>query len=1750
MYKPLHYLFTRACQLVLALVAFFAVGLTASAEHYHIDFCQAGEQEFGDGAVMVATTTATTASGLKVTQLSELQMFMQINGAKGEGIGRVVFNVAPNTDPDRLRTLLDRSFRGTGYFSLLEGDKLVFTPSTCSRVCSIQMSDDEELFKPITIVSAEVFSGYSVDPTKYQDLDYITPSTGVLSFTGNVSYTSTPDKTWRSVSSSDDTTPLPVGYFVTSQNAKCVLSAERGNFFMGSAAGLEIETTPVCPECVFRLYAPAGFAIGGVRFVGTGLDGLTAERGEIVGNMDLLWVCPDARPSSNSATFTYNGSGAHIERITVSYVPLSAKYVTKFAINPAQVWPTNEEFVREQVFGRIFPITISGLPGEITATSSDFTIDALIDGDMHSLSVSPELLTDEEYTAACFQVELPESFKLSASHSLLMRFPEGCFFKGDSPNGEFVLHFDYVVPGPTVEPVETVYTTGAIPASGAVNLDEFDKLPVINGFHGLLVTFDEPLFGADGPLAHGTTVWGSTPDGFSFAHTAADGSVNSINAYAWAYNDSQAGVYGLFFPISQTATSVRTGQYDLILPTGCLFFRGGKVNDEAIFSWNFVNAEPDGSFAVVYPKAGKAVRSIDRLEVESQVSTHYVGIVSVSDYVLINYFDHNTGKSDIVGATGYISGNRAIFAFDYGFTAETEDKVTFTIPAGSFTTSNGRCNGDITATVTVNSNLKTSRPINTDPSSTTPASIESASNHKYAEDLPGFLVRYSSDVLAESPDGHLWTTYPDGFLFTYTSTTGSMYDISWIWSDVMAYNPAGSYVKALDIPMSAYNEGTYHLVVPEGSFQLEDGSYNAEIDCTWNMIHTFSGDLFEVVYPTGGSGITYPYIDHLVVHPTAEAVAQYGDDISIVRGSSETVSVDYDYINQQGQRVATDVDATVALDADGNAVLNFSQRIAQDYPTDFTFKVRTGSFYCANGNGNDGFWTPETAPYHVEKPVSFWLSTDVEPMQQMPTPAFSTVNITSTDPLSALGQNQMMDIRVLDLNDKTEYINGKYAPKSVSITANAQGQSVLSIVLPDEVVAAMSVNDNEKEVFVNLPGYDPSVAGTSADNCFVKNTDGLPNEPVKFYFLVNPQVTYTYKFSYIAPTLVDYTVTIDGVTKAANENGGVMFENIGRLLKAGDITVGGIKNGVALSFSYPEYDYAISTYYVKVNIEDLIPPAVEILSCENTNLNFPAGTISRDLLPQGSTPFSLVFNNIIDDETFSQAIFEQHVTITDAQGTAYHVGWASVGGQWLGFGLDNWDDALPVGTYTFHIDADIFKFMDGQSNPAVDFTVTVTGGVKFEYTSLAAAEWYDEKWSFNESTWELPNPLYSFALAYDPERFSFAESQSVEVTVYTDENMGITFSGYAFPVIDNEGKSRLVFSFPTDAPEQLRLITQSGQATIWIQADAFRDDNGAANEEMFLWFNIADYKCYNIYVDGKLTHGEGFLYKDPGLRNSYALHSGDRVANADFGAISWNGNLFEFIGADYDGINVNYNFRFKGTDEYHLSGYNVDGTAGLRAATLTFGEMLNPLYFRKRVEWDEGFKIKRKRVAALHTTEYVAVTDIEYADITVESNQLTLRFYDNEGNELFPLEAGPTYYLEIPMHSLFAYSNALGGFASAVPPGCTPLNLAYEYAFTLATVQEMQILTEDDVANQTINQSTPHKVAGLADILLEKHRNVERTNDIDGNGSVSIADIVRLIHQAQQRAVSDDDTTAPEPDPEGWHPVAVGSPSDPGDEAL
>lgn len=1309
------------------------------------------------------------------------------------------------------------------------------------------------------------------------------------------------------------------------------------------------------------------------------------------------------------------------------------------------------------------------------------------------------------------------------------------------------------------------------------NLYYFDLLTTIDGDRGLTIYFREPICGADGPLVEGAHPWRGVPDGYQFTITTRDSKVRdcstSTAALAKVLNGENG--IGLFFPLAQNADAVDSGDYSLTIPAGCLYFPDGKVNEEIHVTWTLLHCESNGTFGIVSPQAGHPYRSISQLEVESKVMTHYVGISSINEHVPVEVLNYSTWETTTVWASGSIVDDRAVFTLVQPIIAESATEYQFTIPAGYFVSTNGRYNPELdTRRITVDPNIAISAPVNTYPILGNPASIEEFQATQFAYDQPGFLVRYLYDAVATGNEGRLWATKPGGFQFTYTSPDGTDYrDMSWMWQDIIAYNKF-DYIKGIDIPMPDIFEGTYHLVVPEASFQLTDGTYNEVIDCTWEMIHTFTGVCFEVVAPNTSD--YQPYMDYLMVYPTEEARKQWDESIDIVRGAAEPVNVSYSYTSKEGYPIGDSVKATVTVDNNGYATLRFAERIAMDYSTDITFTIHAGSFFCENGYGNNQFTMPK--PYHVVKPDYFWLSGETEPAQQMRGPAFSTITITSNEPLSALGQNQMMDIRMLDGTNKTEYINGPLAPKSVTLTTNADGQSVITIELPDEVVAAMTCNNNEKIIDIELAGYtdEGKIEGVSPDQCFVKNAEGVPNAPASFFFIVDPTAEYTYSFSFAYAAPANYSITIDGHTEAANEYGVVNFPHITRLLKAEDITVNGVSDEVIYHFGRPEYDWETGGLYVHVDLMLDVEPRLTSLSFCDVPIDFPTATIPIDKV--SSAPYcSFLFDREIDPNSISQQILAEHCTIADVLNHQRYLAWFSTGANWMGFGIDAYSEPLAVGTYYFHIDEHTIRFIDGKWNDPIDFSIEITGYPDFEYTTYAVGYMTtDQGFVVEENVGELLGGFHTIALGYNPQRYSFTEPvmRPVEAIIYTDANPeGFIRKGNLVPVTDAQGNTWLGLSLPDPTATGPSYIIEEGSATICIPAGAIVDDHGATNEkDINLWFRIADYTVM-IYVNGKLSYDyviQYTKYQDEELpfelRPRYNATTGDHIGRSvserpTFLVPSGNDPFYRYEKIDLVGLNYNIYLTYVNTNPYYINDYVVDGKDGLRNATLTFNTPSSPFdarAFHKKANWSDGFRLTQQRTAADGSTvELEADTNISYVTTECSGQSVTLHFFTAEGVEFYPLEQGNTYYLEVPFGALFMSTRHFGGLGRTID-GLSFTNTAYKLRFNLEGVPE--IVTGDSDYDAAANRTFVGKANSLAEILLGKRRNGSSVNDIDGNGEITITDIVRLINRhihvtgsggsTGTGSGTSDGNGSTDEYPEGWHPVLPGAPDNPGDEAL
>lgn len=1287
----------------------------------------------------------------------------------------------------------------------------------------------------------------------------------------------------------------------------------------------------------------------------------------------------------------------------------------------------------------------------------------------------------------------------------------------------------------------------------AVEIGFFDRnSEVYNYQRGFFISFrglNYNLTDAQGnALSHGARIWpdGSAPQtqGFQFTFQGAD--LNDMSSWKWQdvvllYPESDT--YGIFVPV----IDIFPGKYHLVIPEGLINGRQVSNNSHAVnetidLIWEVVNCAEDGAFRIVYPQMDATYKSIDKVIVECNADVTAVARTYIEDFrknvnMFVVYFDSNApGNAKNVlevqtnAATATLNDKgQVVYTFDSPLTFDPANNggkpayVALAVDPGWIYNNMGLCNREIQVASFVDPTIEYRQALYTYPdcSGVHPLSdyayeiyrlgVHFGNNNNIAFDEDN--IKYYNDpdrdwavgaILYDSeigfPDGYSFTEVKTGEDLTARTTVHVNLDGQW-----MLYFSAGTDLQP----------GTYRIHFPAGAIRFVDGKYNDEFEYTWTLVGTIPEEMIKVVYPSEYSEGPFDHLEIAynadtfvpVITPVADEInnlwlAQYAD----YEGRQMT--------NADGQH------AKLSVNEQGNLIVQLDHMI--DNAGMVNVEVAPSTFFDQNGNANPNLqlsfaprcydlgW-PNVSNNDLIKNLSefhitVWEKGREHDLEFAPVADDYAVDFTLYT-YSSDGAGSETNL-------------GAYTGCITSIAKNEEGYNVITVSVPDVVQGRIAEQKGYCTLLVDLPGYNADVNATPA--MAIRTTGGLPNRRARYDFRLKPDLTYNCFFSMINMP-EDVTILFDGSPIGYTENG-FFIEECDDPITPDRFSFEGLPEGVEC----------------KITIEGGDVSAKGILDftryAQIVNYPFVDNTIEQSEFAT-SPNFSFIFDrevaNLSDDvvESLKYCISGW----CNYPYTSYQGGWASAGGCWFGFGLDTWsnpDITFPVGDYHVSVPARVFQFTDGSWNPAIDYDFTVTAGTTFRIANHAVTYYTDNGLAFQKpNTTGTTNPFCNIALYFDGQTvkaddFEFSYGTASK---YIDVNV-LDSNTWNF----DTKRAHVTLNYDVEKQQQVLVLRLDDlllppSAMLVIPEGALTTRDGRTNKQYDMWFNILQdgYATLNVYVDDQLDYNTCISYTLPGTAEPLYAYTGTpidagRVEDPfDFRVES--PSYYKISRGEYDMENNLYNLYLAVDDNKKLDvviSATADCQGGLRDAVLTMGKIpeklsqitnptavtLDPELFRDRIEWSEGFQLFYSVTPQIGRPRDVEVKhDIAYVTTEVKDKELILHFFDAEGNDYCPFDGlkVPPTKLTIPVPALFKDASLWDS---------TKTSVTVEITYTPATYE---IVTGDTDYDGVANNTTTGKIGSLTDIIFGKRRNGARTNDLDGNGNISIGDIVRLIKSAQ-----------------------------------
>lgn len=1248
------------------------------------------------------------------------------------------------------------------------------------------------------------------------------------------------------------------------------------------------------------------------------------------------------------------------------------------------------------------------------------------------------------------------------------------------------------------------------------------------------------------PLNHGNRIWRDNEyintKGFLFTYQGEKSEDKSGWKWQYIVYLNEGDTKGIFVPMGD----IDAGKYHLVIPEGLIKFKRNSNGSQAInntidITWEVVNCAEDGDFRIVYPAFGATVKTLDKVIVEYNPESNPVTRTYIEGYpetTSINCFFWDVmndgtkspeylGRNDYTATTSLNDKGQLVFTFDEPIAVNNSLNggnpvyTTLLFKTGLIRTNEGLYNRNMEAGCYIDSNIqyRNSKITAPDCNQVQPLSEYAYEGYRLGVNYSPNIIDYDSSnikyYLNPETQGRRGVIlydeeigFPEGYSFINEKTgedltASTNVHVGYGGCEWVLYFSAGPDLQP----------GTYHVQFPAGAVRFQDGKYNDEIDYTWTLVGTIPEEMISVVYPSEYSEGPF---DHLEIAYNADAfvpvITPVADEINNLWLAQ--------YADYEGQQMITlcadGQHAKLSVNEQGNLIVQLDHMI--DNAGMVNVEVAPSTFFDQNGNANPNLqlsfaprcyelgWpnvsNNDLIKNLAEFQITVWDGGREHPLDFAPVADDYAINF-SLYTYSNDGAGSETNL-------------GSYTGCIASIAKNDEGRNVITVSVPDVVQGRIAELTGYCELLVTLPGYNPDL--NAAPTMAIRTTGGLPNREARYDFRIKPDLTYNCFFSMInMPEGV--TILFDGSPIGYNENG-FHIEECDEPITPDRFSFEGLPEGIECKITIEGGDVSAKgildfTRYAKI-----------------VNYPFADNTIEQSEFAT-SPNFSFIFDrevaNLSDDviETLKYCISGW----CNYPYASYQAGWASAGSVWFGFGFDTWsnpDTTFPAGDYRVSIPARIFQFKDGSWNPAINYDFTVTAGTTFRIANHAVTYYTDNGLAFQKpNTTGTTNPFCNIALYFDGQTVKADDFEfSYDTTSkYIDVNVLDPNTGSYDPK-----RAKVILNYDAEKEQQVLVLRLDDlllppYAMVSIPEGALTTRDGRTNKQYDMWFNIMEegHKTLMLYVDGELSYDASISYQVPGTAETFYAASYHDVDAQNWTNIQIVGPSYLIISDEDEDTELNRINLWLATDPAKaLSGVTAKATAdcqgGLRDAVVKFQKPNTKVgalpititpdadLIRERIEWSEGFKLFFTMTPATGRPRDVTVTtDIAYVttEVDADSKQLILHFFDAEGNDFCPfddLKKKPTY-LTIPVEKLFK-SSALWTSSSKT----VTVELTYS---------DVEIVTDNTAYDEVANTTTTGKIGSLSDIILGHRRNGARTNDLDGNGDISIGDIVRLIKRAQ-----------------------------------
>lgn len=1253
----------------------------------------------------------------------------------------------------------------------------------------------------------------------------------------------------------------------------------------------------------------------------------------------------------------------------------------------------------------------------------------------------------------------------------------------------------------TVSPVATIPATDdAVSVGDVYTLDDRGN--------GLFVSYAEPITDAAGqPLEHGSNLWASyydQPEGYQLIATYGSGEDQDTADRSCAgcvLVGNAQGQYGFLVPLDPAEAAV----YHLTVPEGT-FYVGGKPNAAIDLTWNLIDTEPDGMFAIVSPNRGQTYKYVDKLVVAPQYGfTYYPEIVSVAERTKVNVSMAGKTSGSIntreAWATGTLENGNAVYTFDEPITCNEEASATFLLPIGVLETEMGRTNAFIDGVVTINPDLKYNKVCRT-----LPVAEQITTFQKLADEQNSFEVIFDDALDAISVNSedifYLNGSLPYGYmLYTPNNLNGSGISVTHVEtgepvSELLVFVPSdwgGQRVVAFHSDQTLA-PGHYRVQCPAGAIRFNDGSVNEPIDLTWNVVESFSAEQLAINYPSQQYSVPFRRMSLRPVYdPTTVA------EFKLAPLAQKTANVDV-FFSQGAGRVV----GTFSTDESGNLNIEFSETI--EFPGQVTVRIPGGVFYDTTGRVNPKLeYTYSIDHYELGYPEGMpdlvnSIGTIHVPIYNDATvnsvPADYYINVTAYGNDPATGERKVL----LGLKERKD---------CVSLSRDENGQSYLDITLPERFSTLCNQIPGERTTIeVELPGLAYSYVNTNV----IPNVEGLPNQALTFQFTVWPDVRYTYTLNAIDMPR-GAQIMVCGRAVEPTPTGEYTISGLTAPLTAEDVTIKGLP---------ADYPYNVTQMWLR---GDRGGATIDFRRFTDVlYYPFENNTVAQDDVMQ---VIGFVYDREIDQSTFNSESYRSNITLTDENYEPIEIAWASANTGWFGVGLNSGYELRP-GTYTFRAPAQMFQFVDGSWNSYIEYTFTVTEPTRYAFQQTATF-YIDGTVQMYNQTPGLGTKPFTRLLFYLPEGTQFnSVSKEVEVSVVKDGTWSSMEAEATLhqPNTSIDPRPYLSLLFWKDEAHTQAVEFGAGEYEFYLPAGLIDVNGGLTNRDYATYVKVTDPNTLNLVVNLSAEYSSNFpieIYNIGSSAPGVIAVSGDAV---HFDPSRQEIRVPEELSAYYEyRENSIYNGELTvSVSRRALTLYSAeaDGHGGLRSATFGFDKGIVPGLFRSRISWSEGFRLQRKNIFAYSDV----ANDIDYVTTSVENNELTLHFFSAEGRELFPMDKKSGYRLTVPFNAIFAYGNLINGYLLGLPydseRGIYTLNF---------DVTEPQVITDDPDYDEA-HPSLAEQTRTFADILLGSRRSGSRTNDFNADGSLTIVDLVQFIEQSKPQ--TDPDLETPDNETTIW----------------